>query len=183
VRVVVSREITLSLARVDELFGPVSFPELGGSADLHSGIERLVTQLKSGARGPVRAVLTLPEHELGPESEERIRAAIDHYCELREAESQSERAALRRVGLAALGVGLPILFVGLALYTVLHRAHATDILRIYVGNGILLVTAWVGLWYPLDTLLHYDRPYRQELQALRRLHDAELVIQPAPADA
>ena len=73
-------------------------------------------------------------------------------------ESESERAALRRVGLAALGVGLPILFVGLALYTLLHRTHATDFLRIHVGNGILLVTAWVGLWYPLDTLLHYDRP-------------------------
>jgi hypothetical protein len=179
----VSREITLSLARVDELFGPVSFPELGGSANLRSGVERLVTQLKSGPGGPVRAVLTLPEHELGSESEERIRRAIVRYCDLRACESQSERAALRRVGLAALAVGLPILFVGLALYTVLHRTHATDILRIYVGNGILLVTAWVGLWYPLDTLLHYDRPYRQELQALRRLRDAELVIQAAPAGA
>ncbi len=178
-----SREITLPLARVDELFGPVSFPELGGSADLRSGIERLVAQLKSGPRGPVRAVLTLPEHELSKESEERIRRAIERYCDLRETESQSERAALRRVGLAALAVGLPILFVGLALYTVLHRTHATDILRIYVGNGILLVTAWVGLWYPLDTLLHYDRPYRQELQALRRLRDAELVIRAAPEDA
>ena len=176
-----SREITLSLARVEELFGRVSFPGLGESADLRSGIERLVSQLKSGPRGPVRAVLTLPASELGPESEQRIRDAIDRYCELRQGESQSERAALRRVGLAALGVGLPILFVGLALYTVLHRAHATDLLRIYVGNGILLVTAWVGLWYPLDTLLHYDRPYRQELQALRRLREAEVVVQAAPA--
>ena len=96
-------------------------------------------------------------------------------------ESESERAALRRVGLAALGVGLPILFVGLALYTLLHRTHATDFLRIHVGNGILLVTAWVGLWYPLDTLLHYDRPYRQELQVLRRRRQAELVIKAAPA--
>jgi len=176
----VSREITLPLARLDELFGPVSFPELGGSADLHSGIERLVSQLKSGPRGPVRAVLTLPNDELDHGSEERIRQAIGRYCELRERESASERAALRRVGLAALGVGLPILLVGLALYTLLHHAHATEILRVYVGNGILLVTAWVGLWYPLDTLLHYDRPFRQELQALRRLRDAEIVIEPAP---
>ena len=111
--VVVSREITLSLARLDELFGPVSFPELGGSADLRSGIERLVSQLKSGPRGPVRAVLTLPENELGSESEGRIRRAIERYRDLRERESRSERAALRRVGLAALGVGLPILFVAL----------------------------------------------------------------------
>ena len=126
-------------------------------------------------------MLTLPEHELSKESEERIRRAIERYCDLRETESQSERAALRRVGLAALAVGLPILFVGLALYTLLHRTHATDLLRIYVGNGILLVTAWVGLWYPLDTLLHYDRPYRQELQVLLRRRQAELVIKAAPA--
>jgi len=179
----VSREITLSLDRVGELFGPVRFRGLRGSADLHSGIERLVSQLKSGPGGPVRAVLTLPADELGPESEAHIRSAIDRYCDLRESECESERAALRRVGLTALGVGLPILIVGLALYTVLHRTHATDLVRIFVGNGILLVTAWVGLWYPLDTLLHYDRPYRQELRAVRRLRDADLVIQAAPAAA
>jgi hypothetical protein len=51
-------------------------------------------------------------------------------------------------------------------------------LRIYVANGLLLVAAWVGLWFPLDTLVHYGRPYTQEIRALRRLRDADLILRP-----
>lgn len=76
----------------------------------------------------------------------------------------------------AFRVGLPLLFAGLGLYTLLHRIGASALVKIYIANGLLLVTAWVGLWYPLDTLVHYGRPYKQELRALSRLRDAELVL-------
>jgi hypothetical protein len=177
----VSRDVTLTLAHLDELFGPPTFPGLGGSADARSGIERLVSQLKCGRGGPVHATLTLPAHELGPDADRIVREAIERYCEVRIEEVERERLAVRSNGFRSLWVGLPILFVGLGLYTMLHKLHASDFLRTYVANGLLLVTAWVGLWYPLDTLVHYGRPYKQEVRALKRLRDAELALHSAAA--
>jgi hypothetical protein len=175
----VAREVTLSLARLDELFAPISVSGVAGSANLPSGVERLVSELKSGPGAPVRAVVTVPGGQLDPGVEDRTRRAVRDYCNVRSDVIESERRALRRLDFEAFRVGLPLLLIGLGLFTLLHRIGAAPLVKIYVANGLLLVTAWVGLWYPLDTLVHYGRPYKQELRALRRLRDAELVLRPS----
>jgi hypothetical protein len=172
----VAREVTLSLARLDELFTPISVSGATGSANLPSGVERLVSDLKSGPGAPVTAIVTVPERQLDPGDEDRVRRAVRNYCDVRSSVVESERRALRRLDFEAFRVGIPLLLFGLGLYTLLHRIGASPLVKIYVANGLLLVAAWVGLWYPLDTLVHYGRPYKQELRALNLLRDAELVV-------
>ena len=38
-----------------------------------------------------------------------------------------------------------------------------------LGNGVFLVIAWVGLWYPLDLLFFARLPLRRERRALKDL--------------
>ena len=51
-------------------------------------------------------------------------------------------------------------------------------LRDFFGNGLFLVVAWVGLWYPLDTLVYGGQPYRNERKLLRAIGRAEIVVRP-----
>jgi hypothetical protein len=62
------------------------------------------------------------------------------------------------------------------------RSKVPKELRDFLGNGLFLVVAWVGLWYPLDTLFYAGRPHRAERKLLRALSDVELVVRPAGAD-
>ena len=47
-----------------------------------------------------------------------------------------------------------------------------------VADHLGWVLGWLGLWYPLDQLLFYPLAYGREQRALRRLRDAEVVIEP-----
>ncbi|MGH8984340.1 MAG: hypothetical protein ACRDY6_10770 [Acidimicrobiia bacterium] len=49
--------------------------------------------------------------------------------------------------------------VGLALsQATLHSDELPDSVRIFFGEGLFLVAAWVGIWYPLDVLLYSPTP-------------------------
>ena len=48
----------------------------------------------------------------------------------------------------------------------------------FLADGVILVVAWVGMWYPLDTLVYTNRPYKMENKALTALIDAEVRILP-----
>lgn len=38
--------------------------------------------------------------------------------------------------------------------------------------------AWIGAWYPLDTLINYTRPYRQTRKVLQALRKFPVVVRP-----
>jgi hypothetical protein len=40
---------------------------------------------------------------------------------------------------------------------------------------------WIGLWYPLDTLLFTPLAYGRENRVLKRLRTADVHVQPHPA--
>ena len=48
-----------------------------------------------------------------------------------------------------------------------------------LGNGVFLVIAWVGLWYPLDLLFFARQPLRREIQILEVLRDSPVELRPA----
>jgi hypothetical protein len=54
-------------------------------------------------------------------------------------------------------------------------------IRDFFGNGLFIVAAWVGMWYPLETFIYSGRPYRLERKLLRTMGSMEIHIQPAGA--
>jgi hypothetical protein len=56
------------------------------------------------------------------------------------------------------------------------RSRAPREIRDFFGNGLFLVAAWVGMWYPLDTLIYSGRPHRIERRLLHTLRSAEITV-------
>jgi hypothetical protein len=174
------RELTLQLDSVAELFAPPRLDDHGGTASLASGIERLVTRLRSlpDEHRP-RVVVVVPAHEVTDGAEAQTRASIARFCDARSEELRLEREAQVRDGREALWIGLPILFLGLFLIEAIRRFATADVLTNFFADGLLLVLAWVAVWYPLDTLLYYGRSGRQERRAVERLRRLEVVLRAA----
>jgi len=172
------RELTLRLDSAAELFAPPRLDEHGGTANLASGVERLVTRLRPlpNEHRP-RIVVVVPAHEATDGAEARARASIARYCDARSEELRLAREAQVRDGLDALWIGLPVLFVGLFLIEAIRRFATADVITNFFADGLILVLAWVAVWYPLDTLLYYGRSGRQELRAVERLRELEVVLQ------
>jgi hypothetical protein len=165
-------QLVLRLDRLQDLFGPPALDEFGGSADLTSGIERVVAELKATRPATVQLTILVPEPGLTPGVEDRVTAAIRRYCAARIQDLEHRRGALRHDGLTALLLGAPLLLVALLLTALVSHSSFPAFWRTFLGDGLLLVLAWVALWYPLDTLLWYGRPITHEIRtvdAMRRM--------------
>ena len=102
----------------------------------------------------------------------------------RRASRKRSASSLRSAATAStLLSGVVVLFIGLVLSETVLRSKVPKELRDFLGNGLFLVVAWVGLWYPLDTLFYAGRPHRAERKLLRALGQVELVVHPIGSDA
>lgn len=182
-------ELRIELVEPDELFVLRPSDVARGAPALDPGVERIRRELGSGPlRGRWRLAVLLPREYVTPAIERGIKQSLVRYCEVGIARLESELRALRREGMQSLGIGVVLLAVCLALAElVLHSALPAGI-RDFFGNGLFLVAAWVGMWYPLETLIYSGRPFRLERRVLRALRDMEVEVQAlgeceAPADA
>ncbi len=124
-------------------------------------------------------VVVLPANEVNPSVEDRVRRSIARYCDLRRDQLRHSRGAQIHDGLGALAIGLPVLFGGLALITVFHETSLPSAVETFFADGLILVIAWVAVWYPLDTLLYYGRSIERERHVLGALREMELVLRSA----
>lgn len=170
-------EVTLHLERLRDLFGSPALDAFGGSAGLPSGIERLVTALL-GQRRPetYRVVVVVSDPPITPSLDSEIRASIAAYCDVKSDDLHRRRAALRHEGFSALWFSGPLLLVALLLATVVAHSGIPDFWSSYLSDGLLLVLAWVALWYPLDTLLWYGRPLKHEWAVLQHLRRMDIAV-------
>lgn len=76
-----------------------------------------------------------PATEIRPGFQERVRAWIASYCELRLRETNNEPAAIRQDGLRALLIGMIVLFAGLTLSAVVLHSAAPHALRTFFGEA------------------------------------------------
>jgi hypothetical protein len=175
--------LVLRLDRLEDLFGPPALDEFGGSADLTSGIERVVAELQATRPASVQVTIVVPEADLTDGVESRLTDAIQRYCRSRLTELEHRRAALRHEGFSALALGAPLLLLALAVTALVTQSSLPAFWRSFLGDGLLLVLAWVALWYPLDTLLWYGRPISHEISVLGTLRRAPITVEaahPAP---
>jgi hypothetical protein len=122
----------------------------------------------------VRLELELPVAYVGPETATRLREAIARYCDDRIARNDRDRCSARRNGYHSLRIGIPIALVGLALAVATTVANNND--DFTLPNLAGWVLAWVGLWYPLDTIAFSSVGPTRENAVLARLREAETAI-------
>jgi hypothetical protein len=167
--------IRLRLGRVEDMFQTPEW-DASSSGGFEPGIDICISELLSRrrSRSPVRLELELPAPPVEPETSTRLREAIGRYCEDRIAHNDRQRHITRRDGYAALKIGIPIALVGLVIAVATAVAQTdTDYTLPNLAGWVL---AWVGLWYPLDTIAFGSVAPRRENTALARLQVAEVHI-------
>jgi type II secretory pathway component PulM len=69
--------------------------------------------------------------------------------------------------------------VGVALTSEFTSEGWPGEVRSLLGEGVFLVIAWVGLWYPLDALFFARRPLLLERKVLQLLMESEVTLERA----
>jgi hypothetical protein len=176
------REVTVALGHPDELFEPAACDVANGAPPGVPGIEQVRRELSSGPlRAPIKLVVEMPTGQATPQVERGVKQAIAGYCRSGIAQAENELAAIRRDGTQTLIFGVIVLAAFLAASEAVLSSGAPKDIRDFFGNGLFLVAAWVGMWYPLDTLIYSGRPYRFERRLLRAMSAMEIVVRPAGA--
>ena len=171
------RALTVRLDRAEHLFTPPGHHPSDPLSRLVPGIEEIFGELRAlRLRHGVRITIELSGDAPGSDDTARMRQAISRYCELKLADLARERRALERDGFGALWIGTAILAVGLLFSEAARRATSPEELRTFLADGVFLVVAWVGLWYPLDTLIFSRRSLVREARMIEAVMNSELVI-------
>ena len=169
--------IELRLLHAGEMFALDQTDQFSEYRNFLTGVEYSISVLRGHrSRRPVQLHVTLPEAEAVEHTAERITRTLRRYCDDRISYDRRERRATRYDGLFYLWVGMPIVVLGfLVVVLAAHIAgrHQNTNLVLDSGGWVLV---WVGLWYPLDTLVFTPLGYGREIRALRRLRDAEVRV-------
>lgn len=147
------------------------------------GIQQIRDELSARpSGGPVTLAIVLPADKATPRVERGLKLAVARYSEAGLARAEHELAAIRRDGWRTMLPGLVVLGVCLGLSEWILMSKIPKELRDFFGNGLFVVAAWVGLWYPLDTLLYSGNPHRAERRLLRAIGELEILIRPEAAE-
>jgi hypothetical protein len=174
--------ISLSLASPEEMFVLAPADLFAETRNFMTGLEYSISVLRSGRdKGPVQIDIALPLDQISEGMEQRIQRTLRRYCDHRIEYNNRERRAVRLDGLVSLWIGIPIVVLGFVLVIVKGSIVGTT------GNANLIldsggwVLVWVGLWFPLDTLLFTPLSYGRENRVLKGLRTADVVIEPQRA--
>jgi hypothetical protein len=173
--------ISLSLTTPEEMFVLAPADLFSEYRNFMTGLEYCISVLRSQrSTGPVRIELALPAERISGGMDERIRRTLNRYCDHRIAYNQRERRAVRLDGIFSLWIGLPIVVLGFVLVIVkssIVGASGNANLVLDTGGWVLV---WLGIWFPLDTLLFTPLSYGRENRALKRLRTADVFLEPHP---
>ena len=173
-------DVVIALGRPEDLFTADPAALLHGEARSVPGVVELVDELLGRSRVGRRAqiVVTLPAAAVQAGTAEQLQGAIERYCRGRIVNTEREIQVLWRQGLRSLRSGSILFIVGLLLSAGFLEPDVDSFLQNLLGNGVFLVIAWVGLWYPLDLLFFARTPLRREIQILRILRDSPVEVRP-----
>lgn len=170
-----SQVIELRLNRADDMFALAQTDLFSEYRNYLTGVEYCISLLRSQhILRPVRLQLSLPPEESDDALGGRLSVALRRYCNQRIRYNERERRAVRLGGLRSLWVGVPIVVIGYLLVIFEDRlvGHAGNIVLDTTG----WVLVWVGIWFPLDTILFSPLGYGRENRALKHLRDAEISV-------
>lgn len=153
-----------------------------------SGAEELLEVLLARRRpgrlrgdGRDRIVMTLPAADLGGDPDAvaaRLAAGLRRWCARRLESVGRDSGLQRRLAVAALRPGIPLFLVGLLFSTDFLAPEVPAFFQELLGNGVFLVIAWIGLWYPLDSLFFARLPLKRQRRALEALQAMAVEVHP-----
>lgn len=164
-----SCELKLDLQDADELFVARDPDVASGMPGLPSGVDRIREQLDARSLpGSLAAVIVLPPAEVKSDLADDIGRALERYCEMGISKAESEIRLLRREGVRTMAIGLSLFAVFVILAETIVRTGLPEAVKDFLGSdGLFLVVGWVGLWYPIETLIYTPRPHRREIAILQ----------------
>jgi hypothetical protein len=172
-----STDVVIELDNADELFAADPRGLLAGACRIDSGmdelVERLLAQKKIAA--DQRIVLDIAE-ECSDELAANVVAAVRRYCELRMRRANREHELIWRQGKRSLFSGSLMFAAGIALSYAFTRPAMGEFPKDLLGNGVFLVVAWVGLWYPLDLLFIAREQAKREVRVLGQMLTVPVVV-------
>lgn len=172
--------ILLRLARAVDMFQLPQSDLFSEYRNFLTGVDYCMSELRSRRRrDAVRLDLELPPSEVQEGIAEQIARSLRAYCEHRIAYNRRERRAVRFDGMSSLRVGIPIAVVGLVVAVIAAKAAGSAGSSNVVLDTLGWVLAWVGLWFPLDTLLFSPLAYGRENRVLALLAEAEVSVRAA----
>ena len=177
-------EIVVHLGRPDDLVSTDPMRLLGDDADRARtvrGVDELLNELLGRRRvtRTKRVVLTVPSAVLTDDTAHRLTTAVARWAACRIEEVDRDARVLWRQGLGSLRPGTVLFLVGLLFSSDFLEPDVPDVLQQILGNGVFLVIAWVGLWYPLDLLFFARLPLKREKRALAVLSRVPVEVRAA----
>lgn len=179
-----SSDLSIRLASLDDLFRTPEPQLFTSTGRLISGMDELILALQ-GMRIPkrLRATIVLAGDAPGQSQQsdqqldqQSVAELIRRYCDLRLQEVELRMRGQGRQQRRAIIVGLLLFVFGVALAGEFTDSYWPGEIKSLLGDGIFLVIAWVGLWYPLDYLAFGRQPLLQERKVLRALRGAEVTL-------
>lgn len=170
-------DVVIELDNPDELFAADPRGLLAGSHRIDSGMDELVERFlaqKKTVDGQ-RIVLEIAS-ECSDERAATVVAAVREYCELRKRRANREHDLIWRQGKRSLLSGSLLFVAGIALSYIFTREAVGEIARDLLGNGVFLVVAWVGLWYPLDLLFIAREQAKREIRVLSEMITLPVIV-------
>ena len=175
--------LIVRLATLDDLFRAPEPNLFAATGRLISGMDELITELQARRLPRGLSTTIMLEHEATAVDAARIAALIHRYCDIRLRELDGRLRSQRREQRYSLLVGLLLFVLGVGLASEFTASYWPGELKSLLGEGIFLVVAWVGLWYPIDYLVFGRRPLLRERKALQVLRTTEVTVERAPRDA
>jgi hypothetical protein len=174
-------ELTLELGEADELFTEREPDVASGMPGLPSGIDRIREELdRRSLRACIAAVIVLPPAAVKPDLAGDIARAIERYCDMGIARANDQLRLLRREGVRTMLIGLSLFAVFVSIAEIIVRTGLPEPVKDFLGSdGLFLVVGWVGLWYPIETLIYTPRPARREIAVLRALREMRIEVRAA----
>lgn len=170
-------DVVIELDNVDELFAADPRELLAGAHRIDSGIDELVERLLAQKKiaADQRVVLDIAS-DCSDELATEVVAAVRRYCELRMRRANREHDLIWRQGMRSLLSGSLLFVVGIALSYVFTRPVMGEFANDLLGNGVFLVVAWIGLWYPLDLLFIAREQAKRETRVLGKMLTIPVVV-------
>jgi hypothetical protein len=160
-----------------ELFAVDPRGLLAGSNRIDSGMDELVERVLAQRRtaSDQRIVLDIAG-ECSDEMAQNLVVSVRHYCELAMRTAIRQRDLIWRQGMRSLISGSLLFGAGIALSYVFTRPAVGELAMETLGNGVFLVVAWVGLWYPLDVLFIAREQAKREFRVLSTMLTMPVVV-------
>jgi hypothetical protein len=170
-------DIVIELDDPAELFSVDPRALLEGSTRIDSGMDELVERLLAQKRtaSDQRIVLDIAG-ECSDELATNLVESVRRYEELAMRRANRQHDLIWRQGMRSLISGSLLFATGIALSYLFTRPMVGEFASDLFGNGVFLVVAWVGLWYPLDVLFIAREQARREVRVLSTMLSMPVVV-------